>query len=92
VKIRIEKTFAKDIDKIEDKKLLRKLRTLISTIQHAENIHQIPNIKKLEGYASYYRIKVGDYRLGLEITSDNEVILVRFLHRKDIYRYFLRKK
>jgi mRNA interferase RelE/StbE len=35
----------------------------------------------------YYRIRLGDYRVGLKI-ENNTVCFVRFLHRKDIYRYF----
>ncbi|NPA92437.1 MAG: type II toxin-antitoxin system RelE/ParE family toxin, partial [Chloroflexi bacterium] len=38
-------------------------------------------------YTSFYRIRLGDYRLGLEIEGDT-VVFVRFLHRRDIYRYF----
>jgi mRNA interferase RelE/StbE len=44
--------------------------------------------KKIEGYETYYRIRIGDYRLGMEAISGREVVLLRFLHRKDIYRYF----
>lgn len=88
MKFRIEKSFGRDVDKIKEKKLLRKLRTFISTIENAKNIHQIPHIKKIEGYESFYRIKIGDYRLGIEAISDREVVFIRFLHRKDIYRYF----
>ena len=88
MKFRIEKSFDKDVDKIEDKKLLKKLRTFISIIENTETIRQIPHIKKIEGYASFYRIKIGDYRLGMAAVSNKEVVLIRFLHRKDIYRYF----
>ena len=91
MKIRIEKSFDKDIDKINDKKLLKKLRTFISTVENAESIHEIPYIKKIVGYDSFYRIKIGDFRLGLEVISNKEAVLTRFLHRKDIYRYFPKK-
>jgi len=91
VKIRIEKSFDRDVDKIRDRKLLTKLRNLISMIEGAQSIHDIPHGKKIQGYESFYRIKIGDYRLGVEEVSIQEVILIRFLHRKDIYRYFPRK-
>ncbi|MGA1264796.1 MAG: type II toxin-antitoxin system RelE family toxin, partial [Prochlorothrix sp.] len=52
-----------------------------------------PNLLKLKGYDTYYRIRVGDYRIGLEVLhqSDSgnlEIVFVRVLHRKEIYRYF----
>jgi mRNA interferase RelE/StbE len=88
LKFSIEKSFEKDVDRIKDKKLLRRLRTFISMIENVETIHEMPHIKKIEGYESYHRIKIGDYRLGMEAISNKEVLLIRFLHRKDIYRYF----
>ena len=91
MKIRIEKSFDRDVDKIRDKKLLTKLRNLVSVIEEAQSIHNIPHGKKIQGYESFYRIKIGDYRLGVEEVSRQEVVLIRFLHRKDIYRYFPRK-
>jgi len=38
--------------------------------------------------SNQWRIKIGDYRIGVEIKKDT-VIFVRILHRKDIYKYFL---
>jgi mRNA interferase RelE/StbE len=88
VKFRIEKSFDRDVDKVKNKHVLRKLHELISAIGDAEAIRKIPQTRKIEGYGPYYRIKLGDYRLGMEAVSDTEVVLLRFLHRKDIYRYF----
>lgn len=87
MKFRIEKSFDKDVDSISDKNVLKKLRTFVAAIEGAESIREIPHLKKIEGFSSFYRVKIGDYRLGLEI-SRREAVLVRFLHRKDIYRYF----
>jgi mRNA-degrading endonuclease RelE of RelBE toxin-antitoxin system len=48
---------------------------------------EITNIKKLQGYDNAYRIRIGDYRLG--IIFDGEILIFeRVLHRKEIYRYF----
>jgi len=46
----LQKSFDRDVDRIKDKKLLRRLRTLISMIENAETIHEILHIKKIEGY------------------------------------------
>ena len=92
MRFRIEKSFDRDVDRIKDKKLLRRLRTFILTIENVDTIGEIPHIRKIEGYEAYYRIKIGDYRLGMESVSNREVALLRFLHRKDIYRYFPKRK
>lgn len=44
-------------------------------------------LKKIRGFSFYYRVKVGDYRVGFKKTN-GEVIFMRALHRKDIYRFF----
>ena len=49
VKFRLEKSFDRDADRVKDKKVLRKLRDLLSTIENAEAIQEIPHAKKLEG-------------------------------------------
>lgn len=88
MKFRVDKSFDRDMDRIKDERVLGRLRTLISTILGVDTLREIPHIKKIEGYETYYRIKMGDYRLGMEAISGREVVLLRFLHRKDIYRYF----
>ena len=41
----------------------------------------------MAGEETYYRIRIGEYRLGLAVEGD-EVTLLRFLHRSEIYRFF----
>jgi len=92
MKFKVEKSFDRDVAKIKDKNLLQKLRSFIFKVENTNNIREIPHVKKNEGYESFYRIKIGDHRLGMELTSDNEIIFIRFLHRKDIYRYFPKRR
>ncbi|RKY93503.1 MAG: hypothetical protein DRQ01_04625 [Ignavibacteriae bacterium] len=47
----------------------------------------ISNLKKIQGTKDYYRIRMGNHRLGM-IIKKGEVELIRILHRKDIYKYF----
>jgi mRNA interferase RelE/StbE len=48
---------------------------------------EIAHVKKLKGSEGYYRIRIGNYRVGI-IAADGTVIFVRFLYRRNIYRYF----
>ena len=63
------------------------MREIIEALRRADNQQQISNLEKLKDYKTYYRIRVGNYRVGIEIIQD-KVIFTRFLHRKDIYKYF----
>lgn len=46
-------------------------------------------VQKLVGYKDYYKIRIGNYRVGIWIDTMNHVIeFRRVLHRKEIYRKF----
>jgi len=80
-------SFLRDIKKVKDADLLRLIDIEIISAENAATINNIDNLKKLSGHKTAYRIKINDYRIGLDI--DNETItFVRFLHRKDIYKFF----
>ncbi len=85
--VKIDQRFEKDTDRIKDKKLLLRVAQVIGQVIAAESLEKISSIKKLQGYKEYYRIRIGDYRLGLRLENDS-VIFERFLSRKDIYKYF----
>lgn len=83
----IDKSFEKDTNKINDKTLLIKIAECIEDVILASDIKDVKGIKKLSGYKKEYRIRIGNYRLGL-IVENNKVEFIRCLHRKDIYKYF----
>jgi mRNA interferase RelE/StbE len=85
--VRVDKSFDKDTDKIRDKDILLSIAYCIEGIQKAESLKEIKNLKKLKGSNFFYRIRIGEYRIGLEII-DSKVEFIRFLHRKDIYKSF----
>ncbi len=85
--VKIDKSFEKDFKKAGNQRLNPKLLATIENIQKATKLTDIKNIKKLKGRTDLYRIRLGDYRIGV-IINKKEVQLIRFLHRKEIYRYF----
>ena len=89
MKIEFKRNFKEDLKKIKDKTVLQKVKELINAIEEAKSLSDIQNIniKKIKGYEDYYRIRSGNYRIGIKLEGD-KVIFVRILHRKDIYKYF----
>ena len=85
--VRFKESFVRDLRNIKDKGLLIRVRELIELVEQVQHLGQVANLKKLRGGGNYYRIRVGDYRIGLTVEGDTATF-VRFLHRKDIYRYF----
>ncbi len=87
MEIRFEASFEKDLKKVRDKKLLKQVREVIEEVKQAEGLRDINDLKKLKGYETFYRIRIGDYRIGIDLIG-NRVIFTRMLHRKEIYKYF----
>ena len=85
--IAFEASFARDLKRVHDKQLLQRVRQVIAGIKAAPDLSALPGLQKMQGYDTFYRIRLGDYRIGIEVVA-KQVILVRLLHRKDIYRYF----
>ena len=87
MKVEAQKSFEKDIEKISDKKLATSVETIIEALEKCKSLSEIHNLKKMKAKGSYYRIRIGNYRLGLKQEQDT-LTLLRFMHRKDIYNYF----
>lgn len=85
--VKFEARFAKDLRSIRDPKILNKIKEIIVACKLANSLSDINNIKKMQGYDCFYRIRLAEYRIGIEIVDEN-IIFTRFLHRKDIYKYF----
>jgi mRNA interferase RelE/StbE len=87
VNVEFKSSFVRDLKHIRDKALKERVKETIELVEQAQSFPEIGNVKKLRGGDRYYRIRIGDYRLGL-VLEDDTVTFVRFLHRKDLYRYF----
>jgi mRNA interferase RelE/StbE len=87
VKVEFRKSFEKDLGKIRDRDLLSRIKDVIEEVENVETLLEVNNIKKLKADGNYYRLRVGNYRIGFAENEDL-ITFVRVLHRKEIYRYF----
>ena len=82
-----KESFARDLRAVTQKSVLHRIREVIDAVANANDLQSVPNLRKLNDPGNYYRIRVGDYRLGIKVEK-NEVTFIRCLNRRDIYRYF----
>lgn len=87
MKVDFRESFVKDLKAVKVKGLLKKIQEFIETIEKADWFAEVPNLKKLKGGGNYFRMRIGDYRVGLALENDR-IVFVRILNRKDIYRQF----
>ncbi len=81
MKFRIIKSFAKDLKKIKDKSLLKKVKNIaldikeeVKNIENEDEItFKVANSKKIIGSKNAFRIKVdSSYRIGAEIDNEKD--------------------
>ena len=85
--IEFSEKFYKDLNGLRDKKLKIKVAGIVDECKNAKGLHDIRNLKKLEGFESYYRIRTGDYRIGIELTRQG-LMFLSIADRKDMYKIF----
>jgi mRNA interferase RelE/StbE len=87
MKTAFRKSFTRDLKKIKDQDVLDRVQEMIDEVEAADDFSAVSNLKKMAGTANYYRIRAGDYRVGL-VLERNTVEFVRCLNRRDLYRFF----
>lgn len=53
-------SFSKSLNKLNDKEIRGKIEQVIIKVESADSLTQITNLKKMQGFKAYYRIRVGD--------------------------------
>ncbi|MGK7933009.1 MAG: type II toxin-antitoxin system RelE/ParE family toxin [Microcystaceae cyanobacterium] len=88
MQISYRQLFLKDLKKLKSQPIYKRIKALtFETLPNAANLENLTNIKAMKGYPNRYRIRVGDYRIGIEVNG-NEIEVMRVLHRREFYRYF----
>ena len=87
MKVAFRESFLRDLRAIKGQNVLRRIREVIDNVEQISKPTDISNLKKLKGEGQYYRIRIGEHRVGLKIEADT-VTFVRVLNRKEICRYF----
>jgi len=86
--VEFDKSFYKSLKQIHNTRILGRLKRIIIEIEKSSSLQDLPNIIKLTGFANYYRIRIGDYRVGIELNDKTTIRFIIIAHRKDIYKIF----
>ena len=69
MKVEFSKKFLKELKKLPPK-IKKSVVDLLIDLESYEEIDDVPNIVKLEGFKQFYRIRVGSWRIGLKYEDD----------------------
>ena len=88
MKVEYLPSFLKDLRALKSTPGFEAINALVfEEIPRSTYLGEINNLKKLKGFDDAYRIRVGDYRIGL-FEIEETIAFARVLHRREIYRYF----
>jgi mRNA interferase RelE/StbE len=87
VKVQYRKRFLKELAEVPAAQRREIEQFVFDEFIALQSISESGKIERMKGYPGFYKIRFGEYRVGLKLEGDT-VILERVLHRKDIYRYF----
>ncbi len=87
MKVEFTRKFEIQIDRLLNEKQKLEVANAVRAVISANSLHDIPNLKKLSGFKTAFRIRTGNYRIGV-LYQNGIVYFVAFAHRKDIYKQF----
>jgi mRNA interferase RelE/StbE len=82
----ITRRFERDEDAL-GAEISDRIADIVEMVMAAETLSDIVGLKKMSGYQTAYRIRLGNYRIGI-ISDGVSVEFLRVLHRSKIYRFF----
>ena len=72
---RFKKTFLKDLAELPTAYRKRIERLVFEEFPKMSTLSDKLDILKIQGHENYYRIRIGDYRIGCEIETGNRITL-----------------
>ncbi|MFH1563408.1 MAG: type II toxin-antitoxin system RelE/ParE family toxin [Nitrospirota bacterium] len=82
------KLFLKDLKKLKNQPVYEQIVELAFTVlPRITTLKDVPGVKAMRSHLNRYRIRIGNYRIGIEL-RDKIVEVMRVLHRREFYRYF----
>jgi mRNA interferase RelE/StbE len=88
LEVQYRQAFLKDLKQLKSSTSYQRIYELVfTTLEEINSLEEISDIKAMVGYAGRYRIRIGNYRIGIEV-SENVIEVMRVLHRREFYRYF----
>ncbi|MBF2009089.1 MAG: type II toxin-antitoxin system RelE/ParE family toxin [Chlorogloeopsis fritschii C42_A2020_084] len=87
-KVEYTKRFLKELADLQQD-IQSRVEAIVFQELESENPFELGYLEKLKGYTDKYKIRVGDYRIGITVNKETQsLVCERIAHRKDIYRIF----
>ncbi|WP_292436336.1 type II toxin-antitoxin system RelE/ParE family toxin [Methylobacter sp.] len=87
MKVEYSKNFLKELAAVPSDVRSKIESFVFDELVSASSIYEMGKVEKMKGYDGFYKVRFGNYRLGLMLK--NETIAVKtVMHRREIYKFF----
>jgi len=87
MQVEFRKKFLKELSKLPTQYQNNIEEFIFNKLPECGSISEIGKIEKMRGYKDYFKIRFGDYRVGIK--KENNIIIVETVkHRREIYKFF----
>jgi mRNA interferase RelE/StbE len=87
-KIEYTKRFLKELADLP-LEIQARVEPIIFEELESENPFALGYLEKMKGYADKYKIRVGDYRIGMTVDKKAQTLICqKIAHRREIYKIF----
>ena len=87
MRIILTKSFQKAFRKL-DATIQKRVLVILRQVELAESLQEVNSVKPMNGYPNYYRIREGNYRVGIYITNEGSIEFQDVGPRGDFYKTF----
>lgn len=87
MEVEIKKKFLKELSKLPTEYADTIEEFVFDKLPTYDNLSEIGKVEKMTGYKNYFKIRFGDYRVGIKKEYDT-IIIETVKHRREIYKYF----
>ena len=87
-RVEYTKRFLKDLASLP-RDVQQRAEIIVFQELNSTNPFELGYLEKMTGYTNKYKIRVGDYRIGITMDKQTQAIICQWTaHRRDIYRVF----
>lgn len=81
--------FLRDLARLPESSRQQIEEFAFDVVPAVDNPLAVPGMEKMSGYKDYYKVRFGDFRVGVRVIRKGHVVeFQRALNRRDIYRHF----
>jgi mRNA interferase RelE/StbE len=87
MQVEFRKKFLKELSKLPNDYAKKIEYFVFDELPNCKTLEEVGKIEKMKGYKQHFKIRFGNYRVGIK-KEDDGIIVETVRHRREIYKFF----